>query len=192
VARTERMKRGLCELLYSANEVNETKLTADGQANVDFWKAVAASFGWTVSEARKPTIDGTSRPRISDAIVHLIGAAPDSDVGDALFSQLSAVDHVTWTGLRTALELASAKRDDRAGTATVAMTILVRPRSRRVEGAPLQDRRLQRERAIRLQSGPARSVGRTRSSTVPRARSTHVAWHPLRPSSCCAQRGRSV
>ncbi|MGO9902979.1 MAG: hypothetical protein ACLP0J_25575 [Solirubrobacteraceae bacterium] len=45
IATLERIKRGLCELLYSANQVNELRLDAKGPERVEFWKDVGASFG---------------------------------------------------------------------------------------------------------------------------------------------------
>jgi hypothetical protein len=119
----ERIKRGLCEMLYSANEVNELDLDSDGPERVTFWKDVAASFGWTVDNSRtKPIIDGARRPRISDGIV-AAAAGDGSRVGDLLYSRLSAVDHVTWFGLISALDVSAADRDERARTATVPITV---------------------------------------------------------------------
>lgn len=40
-----------------------------------------------------------------------------------LYSRFSAVDHVTWFGLMSALDIAAAKRDERAGTAIVPVTV---------------------------------------------------------------------
>jgi hypothetical protein len=124
VTSVERIKRGLCEMLYSANEVNELQLDSNGRERVEFWKDVGAGFGWTINNSRtKPVTDGTRRPRISDGIVDLIGRGGDSRVGDLLYSRLSAVDHVTWFGLFSALEPNAAVRDERARTATVPITV---------------------------------------------------------------------
>lgn len=120
----ERIKRGLCELLYSANEVNALDLDAKATENVTFWKEIGAAFGWTIDNSRsKPIIDGTRRPRVSDGIVKLSGRDTDARVGDLLYSQLSAVDHVTWFGLFSAFDGTGAARDERAGTATVRVTV---------------------------------------------------------------------
>ncbi len=121
---SERIKRGLCELLYSANEVSALQLDARGPENVGFWKDVGASLGWPINNSRtKPIIDGTRRPRISDGVVELSGGATDARVGDLLYSRLSAVDHVTWFGLFSAFDAGAAQRDERAGTATVPITV---------------------------------------------------------------------
>jgi hypothetical protein len=120
----ERIKRGLCELLYSANEVRELRLDANAPENVEFWKSVGASFGWTIDNSRtKPIIDGARRPRISDGVVELSGSDTDARVGDLLYSRLSAVDHVTWFGLFSAFDIATAQRHEPAGMATVPLTV---------------------------------------------------------------------
>jgi hypothetical protein len=79
----DRMKRGLCELLYSANEVAELNLSENPGQSVQLWEGVAQSFNWSVNNGRsKPVIDGTRRPRISESIVQLAGSAPDSQAGN--------------------------------------------------------------------------------------------------------------
>lgn len=122
IACLERIKRGLCEMLYSANEINELGLAPGGPEQVEFWKGVGASFGWTIDDSRtKPIVGGTRRPRVSDGIVQLIGVS--SDVANSLYSRLSAVDHVTWSGLISAMDLSGAQRDNRTGTATVPIAV---------------------------------------------------------------------
>jgi len=122
IACLERIKRGLCEMLYSANEINELGLDPDAIESVEFWTQVGASFGWTVDNSRtKPSVDGTRRPRVSNGLVQLIGVS--SDVANALYSRLSAVDHVTWSGLVSAMDLSGAQRDDRTGTASVPVAV---------------------------------------------------------------------
>ncbi len=120
----ERIKRGLCELLYSANEVSLLQLDAKGPENVEFWKAVGSSLGWTIDNSRtKPIIDGTRRPRVSDGVVELSGSDTDARIGNLLYSRLSAVDHVTWFGLFSAFDASAAQRDDRVCTAAVPITV---------------------------------------------------------------------
>jgi len=120
----ERIKRGLRELLYSANEVGPLALDPKGLERVEFWKQVGASLGWTIDNSRpKPIIDGTRRPRISTGIVELASSGTDARVGDLLYSRLSAVDHVTWFGLFSAFDSGSARRDEQTGMATVPITI---------------------------------------------------------------------
>jgi hypothetical protein len=122
IACLERIKRGLCEMLYSANEINELGLDPGGLERVEFWKGVGAGFGWTIDNSRtKPIVDSTRRPRVSDGIVQLTGV--NSDVANSLYSRLSAVDHVTWSGLISAMDLSGAQRDDRTGTATVPISV---------------------------------------------------------------------
>lgn len=119
----ERIKRGLCELLYSANEVAALGLDSDGPDHVEFWKKAGTSFGWAVDNSRaKPIIDGTKRPRVSDGIV-AAAAGDGSRVGDLVYSRLSAVDHVTWFGLISAFDMDAAERDERSRTATVPITV---------------------------------------------------------------------
>ncbi len=48
ISTLERMKRGLCELLYSANEVSALQVDAKGAERVKFWKDVGAAFGCTI------------------------------------------------------------------------------------------------------------------------------------------------
>jgi hypothetical protein len=124
ITAVERIKRGLCEFLYSAREVNELNLGADGAAKVTWWNGVAHSFGWEVAGSRgRPTVDATRRPRIGDEVTRLVGRDGDARIGDVLYSRFSAIDHVTWFGLMSALDIGSAERDERAGTATVPLTI---------------------------------------------------------------------
>ena len=47
----------------------------------------------------------------------------DARVGDLLYSLLSAVDNVTWFGLFSAFDASAAGRPERAGTATVPITV---------------------------------------------------------------------
>ncbi len=118
----ERIKRGLCEQLYSAKEVEDLNLQPEMPSRVDEWVAVARSFGWTPNLSRsRPIIDGTKRPRLSDGIVKLAGSAENSRIGDLLFSRLSAVDHVTWFGLQWAIHLDQATADDVSRIATIAI-----------------------------------------------------------------------
>jgi hypothetical protein len=118
----ERIKRGVCEMLYSANEINELGLEPDGLERVEFWSGVGVSFGWEVDISRtKPIIDGTRRPRVSDGVVQLTGVS--SDVANALYSRLSAVDHVTWFGLTSAMDFTAVQRNERTGTANVPITV---------------------------------------------------------------------
>jgi hypothetical protein len=115
----ERIKRGLCEMLYSAEEARRLEIPATGPNRVPFWTGIGESLEWKVENPLrgKPAIDGQRRPRISSGIADL--ADVDLDLGNTLYSLLSAVDHVTWFGLITAFDTGSAQRDERTGTAAV-------------------------------------------------------------------------
>lgn len=124
IATLERIKRGLCEFLYSAREVNELRLSPDGAAKVAWWNRVAQSFDWQVAGDRgRPAIDGTRRPRIGGEVTRLVGRDRNARIGDLLYSRFSAIDHVTWFGLTSALDIGAAERDERSGSATVPMTV---------------------------------------------------------------------
>lgn len=120
IAPLDRLKRGLCELLYSANEVSSLELSDDSNQAVELWIGVADSFGWNVNNGRtKPVIDGTRRPRISESISQLAGLSTSARSGDLLFSRLSAADHVTWFGLTWAMDIKDARRTSTSMLATV-------------------------------------------------------------------------
>jgi hypothetical protein len=101
---TERVKRGLCEQLYSAMELVRLRLEDDAAERRDFWKARAAALDWTVKTPNsKPVIDGTSRPSVPKGLSELLVNDDDARIGRAQWSYLSSVSHVTWYGLRQAL-----------------------------------------------------------------------------------------
>lgn len=58
---TERVKRGLCEQLYSAMELVRLRLEDDAAERRDYWKACAASLGWTVEVAPASSHSGQHR-----------------------------------------------------------------------------------------------------------------------------------
>lgn len=101
---TERVKRGLCEQLYNAMELVRLGLEDDATERHDYWKARAASLGWTVKVSNnRPVIDGTSRPWPRSGIAELLVGDGEARIGRAQWSYLSSVSHVTWYGLREAL-----------------------------------------------------------------------------------------
>jgi hypothetical protein len=69
LAYDERVKRGLCEAIYSANEVKRLGLTDDAEAALTEVMEQAAAFGWGVSFPRgKPEVDGVKRRSVPDGI----------------------------------------------------------------------------------------------------------------------------
>ncbi len=101
---TERVKRGLCEQLYSAMELVRLRLQDDAAEYRDAWKARAAALGWTANvSSNKPVIDGTSRPSVPKGLSELLVDDGDARIGRAQWSYLSSVSHVTWYGIREAL-----------------------------------------------------------------------------------------
>ncbi|HEY1687786.1 MAG TPA: hypothetical protein VGF95_02875 [Solirubrobacteraceae bacterium] len=101
---TERVKRGLCEQLYSAMELVRLRLEDDAAEHRDAWKARAAALGWTAKVSNnKPVIDGTSRPSVPRALSELLVGDGEARIGRAQWGYLSSVSHVTWYGLREAL-----------------------------------------------------------------------------------------
>lgn len=101
---TERVKRGLCEQLYSSMELVRLGLEEDAAERRNDWKACAACLGWTVKVSNnKPVIDGTSRPSVPSGIAELLVGDGEARIGKAQWSYLSAVSHVTWYGLRQAI-----------------------------------------------------------------------------------------
>ena len=100
----QRIKRGLCEQLYSATELVRLKFEADPKVRLDHWKAVAAQLGWSATQDQgKPVVDGERRPSIQSGIARLLGDDAEAQIGRVRWSYLSAVSHVTWYGLRQAL-----------------------------------------------------------------------------------------
>jgi hypothetical protein len=102
---TERVKRGMCELLYNAMELVRLDLEGEDAADRhDYWKARAADLDWTVKVSNnKPFVDGTSRPWPRSGIAELLVGDGEARIGKVQWSFLSAVSHVTWYGLREAI-----------------------------------------------------------------------------------------
>jgi len=118
----ERIRRALCEHLYSAKEearlANELKKFEDDEdallrldqaaKHLDHWADVATELGFAANtKAAKPSVGKTSRPLIPAGISALISvdnAGPGGPGGAAQWRYLSSVSHVTWHGLRDALE----------------------------------------------------------------------------------------
>jgi len=109
IAYDERVKRGLCEVIYSANEVKRLGLTEDADAALTEALEWADAFTWGVSFPRgKPEVDGTKRRSVPEGIRSLLVDDEEAKLGRLLWSRLSAVTHVTWWGLTWALDLPDA------------------------------------------------------------------------------------
>lgn len=120
---TERVKRGLCEQLYSAMELVRLRLEDDAAERRDFWKARAAALGWTANvSSNKPVIDGTSRPSVPKGLSELLVDDGDARIGRAQWSYLSSVSHVTWYGLRQAITSAASSPAPSPGLASYGTT----------------------------------------------------------------------
>jgi len=97
----QRLKRTLCEQLYSAMEVKRLKIDKGiASANVERFKRCAMAMDWAVGEqGRKPVVDGTTRPSVSKSIAEIVVGDGSADLGRVQWSYLSAVIHGTWHGL---------------------------------------------------------------------------------------------
>jgi hypothetical protein len=121
IAYVERVKRGLCERLYSANEIKNLELTPGAAEEVTQLEADATSFGWKSHFGRggKPEVDKTKRPSVGNGITRLLVEDSQARIGRLLWSRLSAVTHVTWWGLQWALMLPEGGPSGPGGFATV-------------------------------------------------------------------------
>ncbi len=98
----ERVKRGLCELVYSAWEMVRLKIDDKGKAAdlVARHERNASALGWDLKRDReKPAIDGTKRPSIPTGIAEMTTGDSAKDLGRVQWNYLSSVMHVTWWGL---------------------------------------------------------------------------------------------
>jgi hypothetical protein len=78
----ERIKRGLCEQLYSADEVRKLDIRENAAQDVDQLKADAAGFGWQVRFDRgRPVVDGAKRPSVPDGIRTLLERDEGATIG---------------------------------------------------------------------------------------------------------------
>ncbi len=95
IAYLERVKRGMCERLYSANEVRQLGIQADANETFAQYEADAISFGWqpSLDDDGNPSVDGTSRPAIPEGITRLLSRGTSGNPGPLLWSRLSAVTH---------------------------------------------------------------------------------------------------
>jgi hypothetical protein len=116
----ERIRRGLCEQLYSAREVLDLGIIDDSLERVDEWAAVATSFGWAAKRGGSK-VDGSGRPSVSDGIVQAAGSGDQSRIGDLLYYRTAAISHVRWFGPQTGLGISGAKVKRASRTGTVAL-----------------------------------------------------------------------
>jgi hypothetical protein len=122
IAYDERVKRGLCEVIYSASEVKKLGLTEDAKAALAEKEEWAAGFGWELRFVYgKPEIDETKRRSVPNGIRGLLVADEEAKLGRALWNRLSAVTHVTWWGLTWALDLPGAPA--RVGTGFMTVSV---------------------------------------------------------------------
>ena len=114
----ERIRRGLCEQIYSAREVDALRIDEKSSERLDMWVGVAGKFGWTAKRGSSK-VNGLGRPTVSDGIVQAAGSGEESRVGDLLYSRASAISHVTWFGLQSGLDVAGAALNPASGTGRV-------------------------------------------------------------------------
>lgn len=98
----ERVKRGMCEQLYSAWETKRLRIEGDEKSTAldASLRRAAAAYGWTVADSRgKPKVDGTVRPSNSARIAEILTGNSEQRLGRVQWSFLSAVSHVTWYGI---------------------------------------------------------------------------------------------
>lgn len=107
----DRVKRGMCERLYSAAEVAKLGISPVAEAALTQDVADARSFGWETifDDKGKPSVDGTSRPSIPEGITKLLAQDGEGNPGPLLWSRLSAVNHAVWWGLEWAFDLSQAQ-----------------------------------------------------------------------------------
>jgi hypothetical protein len=133
IARDERVKRGLSEFLYSAVEEQRLGLDPQADAHVDTWLDRTSKLGWTATDHNggpwrqgsrgNPKIDGVNRPATRRGIAELLVDDENAKIGEALWSRLSAVSHVTWWGLRWAFSDGDAVPSATPDAATVPITV---------------------------------------------------------------------
>jgi hypothetical protein len=98
----ERIKRGLCELVYSTREVQRLGIDRQNAAtNIEAYERMGAVLGWDIRDNRgKPVVGGAQRPSIGPSIAEMVLGDRSRDLGKVQWSYLSAVVHVTWWGIR--------------------------------------------------------------------------------------------
>jgi hypothetical protein len=118
IAYEERVRRGLCERIQSASEVENLGLT-DG-ADVATLIDDGQRFGWDVhiDPFGVPSVAATQRPDIARGVSRLVFGNEEARGGALLWGRLGSVQRVTWWGLQWALMLDDAQ-PSQLGRATV-------------------------------------------------------------------------
>jgi hypothetical protein len=110
VAHLDRVKRGMCERVYSAKQVGTLGIQPEADETVGQYLSDAASFGWRVQfSGGFPEVDGVRRPSVPDGINRLLARPAEASLGRLLWNRLSAVAHATWWGLQWALDVESSE-----------------------------------------------------------------------------------
>jgi hypothetical protein len=121
IAFEERVKRALCESLYSQKELKRVASSPHVEKTLVQIKGWADALGWEYKfDGRVPVIEGTRRPSMSDGLRRLLVSAEEDQLGHLLWSRLSAVDHALWWGLVWAFHLDDVDTSG-SGFATVAV-----------------------------------------------------------------------
>jgi hypothetical protein len=121
VAYLERVKRGMCELLYSASEIERLKLPPSpsdrGTATI---KGDATGFGWEVRFDRdKPEVDGTKRPSVPDGIRQLLVDDEQARLGRLLMEQTLSSHARHMVGASLGCRVPADHRGERVTTVSV-------------------------------------------------------------------------
>ena len=129
IARDERVKRGLSEYVYSAVEEQRLKLATDAWDHVEAMIERATRLGWTVTDFEgnpwkkksrgTPRVEGVTRPSVPAGIARLLTDDETGRIGKFQWSRLSAVIHVTYLGLRSAMLVRDSTPNPISGQAQV-------------------------------------------------------------------------
>jgi hypothetical protein len=104
---------GLSEYLYSASEVFRLKIREDDGDQMREWTTRATDLGrtatdrdgepWKPRSRGTPLVDGVERPSNHKGITRRLVSDTEAKIGKLLWSRLSAVPHVTYFGLESAM-----------------------------------------------------------------------------------------
>jgi hypothetical protein len=101
---TDRIKRGLWYRLHSVRE--ELRATPEQRPlhlkRMKALGAVATHYGWVANSTNNDAVfrDGFHRPSMKSQLNAILTGEGDHTIGQALWSYLSAVTHLTWYGIR--------------------------------------------------------------------------------------------